>query len=466
MTKRIVSIGFAVLLLMNCLAIVAQASSLRETPLVRAVKRIKKSVVNIHSEKTAKLSDSVFSTNRSRKVNGMGTGIIIDESGYIVTNYHVIHEVDLLKVTLADGGTFEAQVVSYDRKRDLAIIKINSNKPLPVMPIGTSSDLMLGETVIAIGNAFGYEHTVTSGIVSSLSRDVEVNETQSYENLIQTDASINPGNSGGPLLNLDGEVVGINVAIRAGAQRIGFAIPIDDARVTIRNLLDIEQLKNTQHGVIGQDVKTAQTKKLIIKEISPQSPAEQAGLKSGDQIIKVEQTHVQDSADLERILLRHKTGETVPLVVRRENNELTLSLKLDKYNQNSVAAHTNRTTDTIVARNVSLKQTAERNNDEHDQSWNLLGLRLGAISSAQKRYLQPRYRGGLKVLAVRPDSPAARNGIREGDVLVGLHQWETISAENISYILNHNELKSFSPLKFYIVRGYETLYGHLKIATP
>jgi len=464
MTKRIVSIGFSVIVLIHCLTVASNASNLRETPLVRAVKHIKKSVVNIHSEKTAKLSDSVFSTNRNRKVNGMGTGIIVDERGYIVTNYHVIHEVDLLKVTLVTGENYEAKVISYDRKRDLAIIKIDSSKAFPVMPIGTSSDLMLGETVIAIGNAFGYEHTVTSGIVSSLSRDVEVNETQSYENLIQTDASINPGNSGGPLLNLDGEVVGINVAIRAGAQRIGFAIPIDDARVTIRNLLDIEQLKNTQHGIVGQDVKTAQTRKLIVKAISPSSPAQQAGLQSGDQILKVEQTHVQDSADLERVLLRHQTGDSVPLMVRRSNKNITLNLKLAASDPD-MATRSASSADTIVAQNVSSKTVTQTSNDL-DESWQILGLRLGSITAAQKRYLQPRYRGGMKVLDVRDGSPAARNGIRKGDVLVGLHQWETISAENISYILHHSQLKSFNPIKFYIVRGYETLYGHLKVTQP
>ena len=147
----------------------------------------------------------------------MGTGIIIDERGYIVTNQHVIAGVDSLRVTLYDGSTFTAEPISYDVKHDLAIIKIEASRPLPVIPLGTSSDLRLGESVIAIGNAFGYEHTVTAGIISSLSRDVEVNEHQSYKNLLQTDASINPGNSGGPLLNLDGEVIGINVAIRAGA---------------------------------------------------------------------------------------------------------------------------------------------------------------------------------------------------------------------------------------------------------
>ena len=166
----------------------------------------------------------------------MGTGVIIDERGYIVTNYHVIQDVDVITVTLDGGSSYEGRPVSYDRKHDLAIIKVAANEQLTVMKMGTSSDLMLAESVYAVGNAFGYEHTVTAGIVSQLHRDVEVDETQAYENLIQTDASINPGNSGGPLINLNGEVIGINVAIRSGAQRIGFAIPIDDARRTIAQI--------------------------------------------------------------------------------------------------------------------------------------------------------------------------------------------------------------------------------------
>ncbi len=170
----------------------------RETPLVRAVRESRKSVVNIHTEKSASEDkDARFFTARPRKVTGMGTGIVVDERGYIVTNYHVIQDVDLISVTIHGGSTYEGHPVSYDRKHDLAIIRIAAKDPLAVMPMGTSSDLMLAETVYAVGNAFGYEDTITEGIVSALHRDVEVDETQSYENLIQTSASINPGNSGG-----------------------------------------------------------------------------------------------------------------------------------------------------------------------------------------------------------------------------------------------------------------------------
>ncbi|MGE4003193.1 MAG: S1C family serine protease, partial [Planctomycetaceae bacterium] len=166
----------------------------RITPIVRAVDRVKTATVNIHSEKRAQLTDTLFSTSKDRKINGMGTGVVVDERGYIVTNYHVVNGVDTLRVTLVDNSSYMARVVSFDSKQDLALIKIDPVAPLEVMTMGTSSDLMLGEDVLAIGNAFGYEHTVTRGIISALSRDVEVNDEQGYENLIQIDAAINPGN--------------------------------------------------------------------------------------------------------------------------------------------------------------------------------------------------------------------------------------------------------------------------------
>ena len=206
----------------------AAASELRETPIVKAVQRVRASVVNIRGEKTVAVpAGQAAGAEASRRVNGMGTGVVIDARGYIVTNYHVVDGVREIQVTLADGQRHIAKLVARDTETDLAIIKIELAEPLPVIPLGTSGDLMPGETVIAVGNAYGYEHTVTRGIVSALHRAVQVSDAQFYDDLIQTDASINPGNSGGPLLNIDGEMIGINVAVRAGAQGIGFAIPVD-----------------------------------------------------------------------------------------------------------------------------------------------------------------------------------------------------------------------------------------------
>ncbi len=449
-TFRIVRIGMcAVAMFLVLTAVASAASAQRMTPAVRAIQRARSSVANIHSEKTAKTNRELFSSQPGRKVNGMGTGIVIDERGYIVTNHHVVDGVDSLRVTMYDGSSYNAQVVSYDRGHDLAIIKVNPTRPLKVMPFGTSSDLMLGETVIAVGNAFGYEDTVTGGMVSSLSRDVEVNEKQSYKNLIQTDASINPGNSGGPLINLDGEAVGINVAIRAGAQRIGFAIPIDDARRVIAQLLSIEQLNKTSHGLMTTDIKTEKVRKLRVKSSRPGSPAEKSGLKSGDVVVKVENTDVVDAADFERALLGRKAGDEVDILIRRDGKEQTLKLKL---------AALDRAPTTTVVRANNPERPSER-------AWRLFGIRLQKLGQQEIGLVSPRYRGGMRVLGVRSQSSAAKNGISTGDILVGLHIWETVNFDNLTYVMDHPQLKVFSPLKFYILRGDETLYGHLQVAS-
>jgi S1-C subfamily serine protease len=195
----------------------------RHTLVVAAIDRVKGAVVNIHSERNvASAGGEVYPLpGASNRVNGMGTGIVVDPRGYLITNHHVIDEVSVLRVKLADGTQTHATVIARNPEIDLAIIKIETSQALPVMPIGTASDLMLGETVIAIGNAYGYEHSVSLGIVSAVKRDVSLNKEMSYKGLIQTDAAINPGNSGGPLVNINGELVGVNVAIRAGAQCIG-----------------------------------------------------------------------------------------------------------------------------------------------------------------------------------------------------------------------------------------------------
>jgi len=318
MLNRLIQFGLcAAFVVLAAAAPTAHATSVRETAVVKAIRRAQAAVANIHSEKTADDGNSLFAVDRGRKVNGMGTGVIIDERGYIVTNHHVVDGVDSLRVTTYDGSAYTAQVVSYDRKHDLAIIKVNASRPLKVVPLGTSSDIMLGETVIAVGNAYGYENSMTQGIVSALSRDVEVNEKQAYRNLIQTDASINPGNSGGPLINLDGEVIGINVAIRAGAQRIGFAIPIDDVRETVASLLNVEKLSRTWHGLKSTDVKNGATRKLVVGASTPDSPAARAGLQPGDVILTAGSVNTIDGADFERACLGRKPGESLSLTVKR-----------------------------------------------------------------------------------------------------------------------------------------------------
>jgi serine protease Do len=450
MTTRLFSLGWSCTLL--TWVSLAVASEQRETAIVKAVKRAVPSVVNIHTEKPAQEGQTVFSSGKGRRINGMGTGIVVDERGYIVTNSHVVADVELIRATFEDGSDCEAQVIAIDKEHDLALIKVEVARPLKIIPLGTSSDLMLGETVIAIGNAFGYKSTVTLGIISALGRDVEVNDTQSYKNLIQTDAAINPGNSGGPLLNLDGDVIGINVAIRAGAQKIGFAIPIDDARRIVARLMSVENLDQATHGIITKDVKTPTHRHLVVLGAHPDSPAAQAGLKPGDVVVKIGETDIVDAVDLERAFLGRKTGEPVAIIVRRADKTETLSLAL-------VARRVGKS-----ALNTHIVSRANNDDPETERIWSVLGLRMAALPSHQQHMLRPPYRGGMKVLEVRADSTAARNGIRKGDILVGLSRWETLSTENVIWILNQS-LSNGQDVKFYVIRGSETLFGQLQLAS-
>ena len=430
----------------------------RQTATVKAVQRATDGTVNIHSEKRARQSDTLFSAGKENKINGMGTGIVVDSRGYIATNHHVVKDVDSLRVTLSDGASFPARVISYDSQHDLAIIKIDAVRPLEVIPFGTSSDLMLGEDVLAIGNAFGYEHTVTRGIISALSRDVEVNEEQSYENLIQIDAAINPGNSGGPLLNRDGDVIGINVAIRAGAQKIGFAIPIDDARKIVAALLNIERLEEHRHGMKGRDSKHGEDRKLVVSSTQPNSPAARAGLKAGDVVLKAGDVDVVDMADFERAMLGRRLGEDVAVTIQRGGERQTLDLAIAGLGPRHQVA----TTSTPVPQVQRTNRPVVRGQSD-DRSWSMLGLRLANIGDRDKPLLGQRYNGGMKVTAVRQGSTAQQNGIRTGDILVGLHVWETINRDNVDFVVSNPQLASFSPLKFYILRGSETLYGYLQV---
>ncbi len=405
----------------------ARADDLRRTAIVRAIASCRDSVVNIHGEKFVGSDED----DKDRRVNGMGTGVIIDARGYAVTNFHVVDGVREIEVTLASGRTVAARLISHDRGTDLAVIKIDSLAPLPVIRLGTSSDLLIGETVLALGNAYGYEHTVTRGIVSALHRDVDVSPTQRYEDLIQTDASINPGNSGGPLLNINGEMIGINVAVRAGAQGIGFAIPVDSVLRVVTKLLSVERVDHTWHGIVCRSCSAG----AVVEAVHRQSPAESVGVRAGDIILRVGDQSVGSQLDIERALLGRKAGELVAVTVTREGGEEQLQFALAE----------------------ARRQAATPD----ERAWEQLGLRLTPAVSDAVRQLQPRYRGGLLVQEVRFGSPASDKGIRPGDILVGLHVWETITADNVNYILDKIEVDRLDQVKFYILRGQETLFGHL-----
>jgi serine protease Do len=416
------------------------ASELRRDAVVQAIQRIQPAVVNIHGEKSVRQDDRNIGVGDSqRRVNGMGTGVLIDERGYILTNYHVVEGVQKIQVSLPDARQFVARLVAHDAQTDLAVIKIESTKDLPVITIGTSEDLMLGEPVIAVGNAYGYENTVTRGIVSALHRTVQVTDAQTYEDLIQTDASINPGNSGGPLINIDGEMVGLNVAVRAGAAGIGFAIPVDKAMRVAASLLSSRVIDRTWHGIVAEQVNVDGERTVVVKSVEDDSPAVDTGLQAGDVLLSIDGQPIQRTLDLERLLVGRKAGEDVALAIERDGDNLDLNLVLTDLPKSAIL-------------------------DTDDPTWDVLGVRLEPIPSKQFAAFRSRYRGGLEVSEVRKGGPAAKQGIRRGDVLVGMHVWETVSLENVTYILNRSDFETLAPLKFYILRGNDTLYGHINVS--
>ncbi len=450
------------------LASATSASDLRQTAVVKAVRQAAPSVVNIRGEKRVSGPGGVADDNSGRRVNGMGTGVILDPRGYIITNHHVVDGVSEIQVTLDRGEQYVARLIARDSETDLAVIKIDCPRKLKIISLGCSSDLMTGEPVIAVGNAFGYEHTVTRGIISSLHRAVQVSDAQYYSDLIQTDASINPGNSGGALLNINGEMIGIVVAVRAGAQGIGFAIPIDKVIAVVTDLLSSRNDSNVFHGMTlvcaankthnvrkvsvssetlsakdaadpsGQSVPGKHKRGVFVTAVDDKSPAAKAGLKPGDLVTKIDDLDIHRGLDLQRALLGRAAGDRLSIQLHRDDKLVELEL-------------------TLVA--------ADATKSNRMTSWRVLGLELKRIEAEQfRKKFKTRYRGGLRVTSVRPKSPAAAQGIHKGDVLVGMHIWETVSLDNVSYILNRQDLNKKKPIKFFILRGGETLYGYMSLA--
>jgi serine protease Do len=426
----------------------AGPASKRKTEVVLAVRKVMPSVVNISSEKKAASSSRwPFSPEESQRprVSGMGTGVIIDARGYVLTNQHVVDKVQGIEVRLHDGSTLAGQVVQQDAAMDLAILKVEAGRPLAPITIGTSSDLMLGEEVITIGNAFGYENTVSRGIISQIGRNVTLSDDQVYRNLIQTDACINPGNSGGPLINIDGELIGICVAVRAGAQGIGFALPIDDVKRVAADLLSTRRLAGMWHGLVTGDVVGEQGRSLIVRDVAVGSPAEVAGIRPGDQLVKVGDLGVENALDVERALLDARPGRKSPVLIRRAGQEQALALEVQRMPRGNPAGP-----------------------DAGEQIWRSLGLKTVAVTPDYVTRVNPNLRGGLYIQAISPGSPADLAMLQKGDILVGMNvgdrHWETIRPDNILYILRQSEAAGAPTIQYYIVRRNTIQQGALSLA--
>jgi serine protease Do len=429
-----------------------RAQNPRHTPEVEVVKRVRASVVNIHSERTVRNgnSEELFShAPLQNRINGMGTGIVIDPRGYIVTCQHVVEDVNIIRVRLSDRSEHTARVIARDVESDLALLKVDANRPLVPIPLGTATDVMVGEKVIAIGNAYGYEYTVSTGIVSALKRDVNLNKEVQYKSLIQTDAAINPGNSGGPLMNINGEMIGINVAIRAGAQGISFAIPVETMIRVTSNMLG-KKRAGLWHGLVVRDevqspeddgiIKTESgtptylvQRSLRVDKVEPNSPAAAAGIKPGDMITKIGDIRIACSLDLERALVDRSAGDKIPVSFHHEGAERSAEMAL---------------------------QTIDLPSPSHVEIvWRKLGVRLNPVKGELVSKSSRQLNGGLTVTEVRGESVAGKAGIQRGDVLIGLHQWETVSLDNVVFVLTHRDLATFNPLCFYIVRSGQVHRG-------
>lgn len=416
----------------------------RETPVVMAIRRCSNAVVNIHGQKLVRATAaSMAGADPGRQVNGMGTGVVIDPRGYVVTNYHVVEDVEEVRITLADGTQTSAAVVATDIRSDLALLKVNASEPLVVIPRGTSSDLMVGEPVIAIGNAFGYVHTATEGIISALHRDVPVNDTQEYRDLIQTSAGINPGNSGGPLLNIHGEIIGVNVAVRVGAQQIAFAIPIDQAIEIVNKMI-------TAHNEdrLGLGLAVAGGPKegdgVVITQVSASGAAGRDGLKAGDRILRVGSVSTSDQLGFGLALIEAERGGPLPIVIERDGEEFE------------------------VAVTTNAPGLAPGEDEARGLAWTAIGVKLQPVPRAAMQRIESKtkqsYRGGLYVTDVRKGSPADTYGLRVGDVLIGLHGWSTASVAELQGILHKAAQQDQLQGKFVIIRSDQPMYGYLRLA--
>ena len=436
------------------------ASPQRLTPIVQAVRGAADSVVNIQGQKSVADTSPDGRSAGTREVNGMGSGVVIDPRGYILTNLHVVDGVRQINVTLSGGQAYVAQLVNRDAETDLAVIRIRTPQPLEVIHIGTAEDLMVGETVVAVGNAFGYENTVSSGIVSQLHRNVQVNEVQQYLDLIQTDASINPGNSGGPLLNIDGEMVGLNVAVRAGAQGIGFAIPVDKALDVATRMMSVQRLDNHWHGITPLAI-DGPTGPVTVARIDRGSPAADGGLQRGDELKQIGSTTIDRPLDVERALLGRRTGDRVPVLISRNGSSVELELVLA---DRSGRAPATSSTAPLASTYSSGSAAPKPDGAFQEATWETFGVILAEEPASTLRGRGLPLQGGMRVVAVKSGSSAASQGVVAGDILVQIHRWYTTSEQDVRYILSRRDsISRLGSVRFDIVRGSERYFGQLAL---
>ncbi len=384
---------------------------------------------------------------REFKRQSLGSGFVINKEGYILTNQHVIENATEIVVTFSENKKeFPAKVIGQDSKLDIALIKIEPEEELPVAVLGDSDKLEIGEWVIAIGNPFGLGGTVTAGIISQKGRIIGAGP---YDNFIQTDASINPGNSGGPLFNMRGEVVGINTAIIAGGQGIGFATPINMVKDVLIQLKEKGRVIRGWIGVSIQEMTPELAKSFGLKEpvgvlvssVNPGDPADKAGMKSGDVIVEFDGKKIEELHDLPRVVAATPPGKRVKVKIIRDGKEKTLFLTVAKKKEE----------EEVSAREEAGKEMPEQK----------LGLTVQPLTPELAERLGIEETEGVLINAVRPDSPAGDAGLRRGDVI------KEINRKPVKDIRSYNKaikeaLKS-DVILFYIQRGKGSMYVTVKV---
>ena len=378
-----------------------------------------------------------------QKREGAGSGFVISEDGYIVTNNHVVEDMDSIVVAFKDGREVEAKVIGRDPKTDIALIKVEGiDKKLEAIALGDSDSLRPGEWVVAIGNPFGLEHTVTAGIVSAMHRRDVVGG--SYDDFIQTDAAINPGNSGGPLINMRGEVVGINTAINPRANTIGFAVPINMAKQVLPQLRATGRVVRGWLGVVIQGItpdlaesfKLENTSGALVSKVLPDSPAKAAGLERGDVIVEFGGSVIEDWRDLPRVVAVTPVDQPVDVVVVRDGKRKTFEVKVGALEEPELAQQT----------------------EQGEASPAIFGLRAQNLTPELAEQLGVDESDGVVVTEVQPGGPADEAGLQRGDVIVEINRNEI---HNMTDLQTHLQSAQKSVLML-IRRGDTTLYVPMK----
>jgi serine protease Do len=381
--------------------------------------------------------------DRELKKQSLGSGFIIDNDGFIITNNHVVEGTDEIKVKMSDGRAFTAKVVGRDPKTDIALIKISSLfKSLPTLPLGDSDKIRVGDWVIAVGNPFGLEHTVTQGIISASGRVIG---SGPYDNFLQTDAPINPGNSGGPLVNLKGEVIGINSAIIAGGQGIGFAIPSNMAKSIIAQL---KEKGKVIRGCIGVSIQTVtpeivrtfglkEPEGALVGDIVPDGPADKGGIKRGDIIVSFNGKSVKRANDLPMIVADIPPGKTVDVKVLRDGKEIPIKVTLEEMSEGKMASQMG-----------TPQQT--------------LGLRVDDINTKWQRMFHLQDKKGVIVIDIIPESPADDAGIQAGDIIKEVNRKAVRNINDYTKILK--QIEKGKPVLFLIKRAGQTFYVSIGIS--